>query len=183
MSKPITIRSARWDDLPEILDLQARSMRELAVAFYEPEAIEAFIEFGTMDTSLLDDSSYFVVIQASRIVATGGWSSRRPRYEAHATDKSEPIDLSSEATIRSLYVHPDSTRQGIASQLMEHIESEIRAAGYHVAHLTATLSGIPLYRRLGWRSHEGITITLSGDIKLVGLRMTKRIALPSSVAA
>lgn len=183
MSKQSKIRLASWSEVDEILQLHARSMRQLAADFYEPEAIEAFIRFGTLDMSLIGDSSYFVIERGGHLVATGGWSSRKPRYEARAVDESRPLPWAPQATVRSLFVDPDATREGLASSLMAHIENEIVNAGFREGHLTATLSGIPLYRRLGWRSHEGVTIILAGDTKLVGLRMTKQLALPSHVAA
>lgn len=175
MRNDFNTRHASRDDLPEILDVQAESMRNLATAFYEPEAIEAFIAFGTMEADLLDDGTYFVVERDAKIVATGGWSSRTPRYEAQVASEDTKTNVTSVAAVRSLFVHPNATRRGLASRLMQHIENEILAAGFAESHLTATLSGIPLYRRLGWRSQDPITLALSGDIKLVGLRMTKQL--------
>lgn len=183
MTSPCKIRLAHRDDLPAMLDLQASSMRALGACHYAPDAIEAFIAFGTMDPDLVSEGSYFVMEKHGQIVATGGWSSRTPRYQAQiaATDAA-PSDAKT-ATVRSLFVDPRATRQGLASRLMGHVENEILAAGFRTGHLTATLPGLALYRRLNWRSLDPITMTLPGGVQMRGLNMMKPLSPPSQVAA
>ena len=59
---------------------------------------------------------------------------------------------------------------------MDFIERQIAAAGFDAAFLTAALSGVPLYRRLGWHSQGPVVVTVPEDHRLVGLGMTKRLA-------
>jgi hypothetical protein len=77
----------------------------------------------------------------------------------------------------------DATRQGLASEFVHRIECEMAAAGYCQAQLTASLSGIPLYRRLGWRSREAVTIALPSGSSLLCLRMTKDLQRAATRAA
>lgn len=59
-------------------------------------------------------------------------------------------------------------------------------AGHRRASLLATLSGVPLYRRLGWREGQAETVRLPGGLPMAGLHMTKRLAAadePVPVAA
>lgn len=174
MSASISIRAATSDDLPELLAMHAASLRTLGVKFYEREVMEALIEFGTLDRVLIDDGTYFAVEQNGRIVASGGWSWRLPRYETHA-DGGRAVSSVSTATVRSIFVHPAAARQGIGSRMMQHIEAEILKAGYGAAQLKALLSGIPFYRRIGWRCGLPTVVSLRENTPLVVLDMAKQL--------
>lgn len=175
MTDRFAIRRAVRADTNPILALQHAAMRELALAYYDPEQIEAFIgEVGTMDPRLIDDGTYFAVNAGGTLVGCGGWSARAPNYDAHAAgDNVTP--LPGAANVRSIFVHPAWARQGIARLVMAHIETEIARASHAVAALTATLSGVPLYRRLGYRSGAPLVLRLPGELLFVGLKMTKPI--------
>jgi GNAT superfamily N-acetyltransferase len=178
MSTEIQIGRAGPADRQELRDMQAHSFRTLAGAYYEDEVIEAFIAMGTMDDSLLEDGTYYAARMQGRIVGCGGWSWRTPAYAARLAGPA-PASVRN-ATVRSLYVHPDFARRGIASRLMAAIEMEIADSGYETAALTATLSGIPLYRRLAWRSGKPVVLDLPDGHTFVGLNMTKRLVSGSS---
>jgi GNAT superfamily N-acetyltransferase len=77
--------------------------------------------------------------------------------------------------VRSVYVHPDHVRLGIARQLMSLIETNIAQAGFAIAALEATLNGIPFYRRLGYRGGAPAVFRLPRGLLLVGLSMEKPI--------
>jgi hypothetical protein len=59
--------------------------------------------------------------------------------------------------------------------MMAMIEAEIAAAGFSQASLTATLSGIPLYRHLGYRSGQPVEVSLPNALLFVGLAMEKQL--------
>lgn len=168
----LVIRRATSADRTEIRELQVRSMRVLGTAYYSGRAIEAFIaEIGTMDDYLIDDQRYLVALEGNRIVGTGGWSTRRPSYDR---SNSNPINMTKpRATVRSLYVHPNNAKRGIGRQMMSTIEAEIRDNGFCRAHLTATLSGVPLYERMHYVPLDTVSISLSDDIEFRGLGMMK----------
>jgi GNAT superfamily N-acetyltransferase len=157
--------------------MQAHSFRALGAPFYEPDVIEAYIAgIGTMDDALIDDGTYFVATASDgRIAGSGGWSRRTPTYAARVRGNALPAAVAT-ATVRSIYVDPDFARRGIARAIMAAIESEIVAAGFGAASLMATLSGIPLYRRLGYRSGMPLVVNLAHGLAFVGLEMTKQVA-------
>jgi GNAT superfamily N-acetyltransferase len=156
--------------------MQAHSYRTLGAPYYDDDVIEAFIGgVGTMDDTLLDDGTYFAAILEGRIVGCGGWSWRTPAYTARMTNAA-PTPSATKANVRSVYVHPDFARRGIAREIMTAIEAEITAAGFAAASLTATLSGIPLYRRLGYRGGEPVSLALGNSLTFVGLGMSKILA-------
>jgi GNAT superfamily N-acetyltransferase len=80
------------------------------------------------------------------------------------------------ATVRSIFVHPDFARRGIAKAIMAAIEAEIVTANFTSASLTATLSGVPLYRSLGYSSGDAVTLKLRDGLVFVGIGMTKPLA-------
>jgi len=183
MSNRIDIGPARRSDRDELRAMQALSFRVLGAPFYDEPVIETFIaDIGTMDDNLLDDGTYFKATEDGRIVGCGGWSWRTPGYVARmAADP--PPGRATGATVRSVYVHPDCARRGIARALMSAIEAEMVAAGFGAASLTATLSGIPLYRRLGYASGGPVALRLAGERLFVGLAMSKPLARAGSPEA
>jgi GNAT superfamily N-acetyltransferase len=116
------------------------------------------------------------------IVGSGGWSWRVPGYARQGSADAAATSVT-KAMVRSVFVHPRYGRRGIGSALMAAVESEVLAAGYGSASLTATLSGIPLYRRVGYRSGAPVAIDLPNGRTFAGLAMTKRLARPDTVAA
>src|SRR5688500_17156484 len=134
----IRIRRADPQDRERLIAMQTVSLRTLGRGYYTPEVIEAFIDLGTMDQSLIDDRRFFAIEVAGDIVACGGWSLRTPNYESlgargHAHLPHRPL-------VRAVYVHPDHARQGLGRIVMQIVENDMIAAGHREAALTATLS-------------------------------------------
>ena len=169
-----SFRVATLADRQPIGDLHVLSMRRLGATFYEDDTIEAFLALGAIDDALLSAGTYYVVEAGRTIVATGGWSTRRAGFESRRATAA-PTDETEGANVRGVFVHPDFSRCGIARRMMNRIESEIVDAGFRGARLTSTLSGIPFYRSLGWRSGPPAVLNLPGDLIMVGLDMAKHL--------
>mgnify|MGYP001544884012 CR=1 FL=1 len=179
---PIKIRTANRADAGNLIAMHALSLRRLARAFYDPEVLEAFITQGPLDLTLLDGQGYFVAESNGVLLGSGGWSPEVPHY--HGTLKRMDAEPSGPvATVRSVFVHPNAARRGVASVLMTRIEAEIRAHGFQTAALHATLSGIPFYRKSGWRGGLPVVVGLPGGHAMVGLSMTKELRSEFGVAA
>ena len=174
MTVSIKIRTASRADASALFAMQALSLRRLASGFYEPEVLEAFITQGPMDLVMLDGDRYFVAEANGHILGSGGWSPNVPGYHASFDQLDTDTGMPS-AVVRSLFIHPDAARRGVASASMMRVEAEIRAAGFNTASLHATLSGIPFYRRRGWRGGLPVAVDLPGGHSLVGLSMTKQL--------
>ncbi|MEZ5787593.1 MAG: GNAT family N-acetyltransferase [Xanthobacteraceae bacterium] len=173
MKTEISIRTADWSDRDALRDLQALSLRTLAAPYYDSEAIEAFIAMGTMYEGLLDEGTFFAVAHGTTLIGCGGWSSRIPNYARFAKGA---VPEQEEANVRRIFVHPHWERRGVARRIMEKVETDIVRAGIDQTRLLATLSGVPLYRRLGWRSGDAVTLRLPGGFKLASVDMYKRLA-------
>ena len=108
------VRPATPEDLPALRKLIPLSVRGLSQADYSPAQIESAIHhvFGT-DTRLIADGTYFVAVEADRIVGCGGWSFRRTLYggdQAKAREDTRLDPQAEAARIRAFFVHPDWAR-------------------------------------------------------------------------
>lgn len=175
-----TVRPARHDEIPQLLELIRRSARELSVGFYTPAETESAIRyvFG-VDSSLVDDGSYLVVTEGETIVGCGGWSSRRTLYGGDqrpmgAGDRLVPgIDA---ARIRAFFVAPEHARRGIGRLLLERCEAAAHEAGFTRLELMATLPGVPLYAAFGFEELEAVTDPLPDGTRLRFVRMGRPIS-------
>ena len=175
MSTVPKTRTATRADRDALRALQHASMRALALSYYDEDVIEAFIaHVGTMDEALLDDGTYYTIHIGHALAACGGWTLRTPGYMSHAAGGTvQPIRPT--ATACSVFVHPSFARCGLGWRIMMRVEAEIARAGYDRTSLNAALSGLPLYRRLGYRSVEPIVLAMPGDLNFIGVRMEKRL--------
>ena len=149
-----SIRAAVLADKPELEALIARSARELSVGLYTPAQVEGALRgaFG-VDTQLIIDGTYFVVEDAGKPIACGGWSRRRTLFgsDARAQRDSGELDPRVDAAkIRAFFVDSAHARQGIGTTLLNHCESAAAACGYTRFELMATLPGVPLYLARGY---------------------------------
>ncbi len=71
----LAVRNATLADRDVLVELIARSARELSAADYRPEQVEGALRgaFG-VDSQLILDGTYFVVEENGVIVGCGGWS-------------------------------------------------------------------------------------------------------------
>ncbi|HVU55753.1 MAG TPA: hypothetical protein VHD83_11905 [Puia sp.] len=75
------IRLATFEDIPELQQLIALSVRGLSKAYCTPGQIESAIRhvFG-IDTQLIMDGTYYVFEKERVLVGCGGWSKRNTLY-------------------------------------------------------------------------------------------------------
>jgi len=175
------LRTATDADTPAIGTLIARSTRELCAADYTPAQIEGALKgaFG-IDTSLIRDESYFVVIAASGVlVACGGWSRRRTLFGADARVERDDALLDPQldaARIRAFFVDPAHGRRGLGRLMLEHCEAEAVRSGFSRFELMATLPGKRLYERCGYTAREPLTYPLPGGERITFAPMWKALS-------
>ena len=167
------IRRASRDDTPELEQLIDASIRVLGGKFYnEQEIEESLVHVFGVDTTMIDDETYFVIQSESRIVGAGGWSHRKTPFGG---DQAQPVRDAKyrspgrdPAVIRAMFVHPDLARKGIGRLIIEHCEGEARKAGFQKFELVATLSGVSFYERMGYRKVNSLLYDMPiGSIKFV----------------
>ena len=175
-----TLRTARGDDEPTLRELIARSIRKLGAAYYSPAQIEAALRgaFG-VDSVLISDGTYFVVVtETDQIVACGGWSRRRTLFGSDArADRDESwLDPRTDAArIRAFFVDPAHARRGLGRALLERSETEALAAGFSSCELMGTLPGVRLYEKCGYVPGEAISHPVAEGVTIRFVPMKKRL--------
>lgn len=173
------LRPAQLHDVPVLEALIARSGIGLSVGFYTAEQAAAVTRyvFG-VDTQLIADQTYFVIEDADRVVACGGWSKRRTLFGGDRA-KSGPdslLDPSREAArIRAFFVDPGMARRGLGGRLMQHCMEQANLNGFSALELVATLPGEPLYLAHGFAIIERFELDLPDGIQVPVTRMRKNI--------
>ena len=87
----------------------------------------------------------------------GGWGKRKTLYGGdHTVGRDDSLSDPSidAARIRAMYTHPDWTRKGIGTLLLDLGEAAARNAGFKTIELGSTVPGEPLYIARGYREVE-----------------------------
>jgi GNAT superfamily N-acetyltransferase len=169
-------------DLKAIRDLIAASVRGLQQEYSEGQREQALASVFTPDTQLIADGTYYLLEDSDALVACGGWSWRKTLYGGdhhHASRDAGPLDPATDAAkIRAFFVHPEWARRGLGTRLLEACERAAWDAGFRRCEMGATLSGVPLYERHGYRRTAEILVDLPGGERLPVVRMEKVLARP-----
>ena len=177
-----THRIAGPDDVPAIAALMRAAIEVNMADFLSAAEIEAAKETMGVDQTLIEDGTYFLIETqvdgATVLVGCGGWGKRRTLYGGSHTvgrDDSYSDPATEPARIRAMYTHPDWTRRGIGTLLLQLGENAARAAGFRRIDLGSTVPGEPLYRARGYVELERITHRgANGEINTV-IHMSKEL--------
>ena len=174
-----TIRKARLEDRNRISELIADSARGLSREHYDDAQIEAAIAsvFG-VDTTLIEDGTYFVAEDEGTLAGCGGWSRRKTLFggDQFATRDVSYVDPRSEpARIRAFFVHPDHARKGVAHALLRQCETEAAAHGFGTIELMSTLPGVKFYQAHGYSEQGTYELELIDRVKLQLVPMRKEL--------
>ncbi len=174
---PYSLRKAKTADIPAIEKLIDASVRGLQAEDYSPEQIDAALRtVFTVDTQLIKDGTYFVAEQQGEMIGCGGWSQRKTLCggDHHAVRDNVLMDPSQDAAkIRAIFIAPQWARRGIGSILLKEAEDAAVAAGFRRLEMGATLTGVPVYLRRGYRKIETMTVPLEKGVTLPVVRMEK----------
>ena len=145
-------------DVGRMEELIRESAYGLGREEYSDRQIELALESAWgVDTQLVEDGTYYLVMAGERLVACGGWSFRRTLFGNDAEggrDDSRIDPATGAAKVRAFFVHPDYARKGLGTMLLQHCEEAMLAAGFRKAELMATLPGQKLYARHGYLAGE-----------------------------
>jgi len=143
--------------------------------------MEAVIESGTFQTSLLHAGRYQVAMVDERIIGCGGWLDGGAPA---ATGSTSPADrrgaAGRPAVIRAIYIDPAHARNGIGRRLMEAIEADSVAAGKTAAELVSTHMAIRFFASLGYAMQGPLALALPFDRVIEVFAMRKGLARQSA---
>jgi GNAT superfamily N-acetyltransferase len=173
-----SIRLATLADVPVLRLLMDASIGLLQRGFLTEAEIQASRMLMGLDTQLIEDGTYFVVEWAAAIAGCGGWSRRATLYGGSHSPGRNPALLDparDAARVRAMYTHPSFARRGVGSMILEACEAAARAEGFTRVELAATLSGVPLYQRRGFRVVDHFTDD-RGGLPVPLVRMGKALS-------
>jgi GNAT superfamily N-acetyltransferase len=176
-----THRLATREDLPELRHLMERSIRALLGAHLDAARVEASFEIMGVDTTLIDDGTYFVVESGEWIAGCGGWSRRATMFggDHSAGRDARRLDPQREpARVRAMYTDPDFARRGVGRLVLSLCETAAAGEGFSSVELVATAAGEPLYAKCGYVLVERIDVPTSRGVTVPCARMTKRLRGP-----
>lgn len=170
------IRLANLNELSSMIDLMNQSITVLLEPYLPPDGILGSFDIMGLDTQLIKDKTYFIVEIDDKIVGCGGWSRRATLFGGDHTDGREPRLLNPKtesARVRAMYTHPEYTRRGIGTLILEKSEQAALHDGFSKVQLAATLAGEPLYLARGYKPIEYFSSKASNDVEIPLIRMEK----------
>ena len=171
------MRVARPGDAPAIDALMKVSTREIFPAFYDAAQTASAVRYiAHVDPMLLEDATYFVLEADGGIVACGGWSRRDKLFSGEAAQEGRArlLDPATEpARVRAMFVRQDWTRRGLGTRILDACRDAARAEGFTQLALMATLPGVRLYERYGFRRLRDVTITTPDGVRLECVEMER----------
>ena len=124
------LRLADLDDVDVIDALMKASITAIFPRFYNEAQTAASVKYiGSVDRTLIEDGTYFVLEAEGEIVACGGWSRRGKLYTGagDAAGDARLLEPGSEpARVRAMFVRGDWTRRGLGTRILEACESAAR---------------------------------------------------------
>ncbi len=170
-------RMATAEDIPAIRDLMARAIAVNQQGFLTPAQVALSHSVMGLDTQIIADGTYFLILRGDVLVGCGGWSARATLYGGDASIVARNPALLDPATdaarVRAMYTDPSCVRQGIGRMILDLCEGAARAAGFGRAEMMATLSGEPLYRACGYAPIERIETPPVDGVTVPLIRMGK----------
>jgi len=149
----LTLHIATSADIELIKALMHDAISELQKGYLTPEQIQASFAGMGLDTQLIEDGTYFCVMDSGVLVGCGGWSRRATLYGGnHSAGRNADLlnPAKDRARIRAMYTHPDHTRRGIGKMIIEAGEEAARAEGFKALEMAATMAGVPFYKSCGY---------------------------------
>jgi putative acetyltransferase len=129
------IRKATVDDAAEIMDLHTNSVLRLCRGDYTPEQLQGWVNASSLEKYKLRLEKHRSYVAELDEVMIG--------YVHWNPETSE---------LCSSFVHPDYARQGVGTRLMDIAEKDALSMGRNEMWLMASLTAVPFYFAMGWKS-------------------------------
>ena len=171
-------RLANSEDISAIKGLMEQSITRLLGNYVNEEELEASFESMGLDDQLILDKTYFLIDFEGILVGCGGWSNRKTLFGGNHTPNRSNDFLNPNkdaAKIRAMYTHPDWSRKGVGTLILEIAEKKASNSGFKRCELMATLSGIHLYKARGYKIDDEIIYKSKKGNSVKMFKMTKHL--------
>lgn len=172
-----THRVATTDDLAALEVVMRAAISELQTGFLSPEEIESSRAIMGIDTQLIKDGTYYVVLDGEIIAGCGGWSRRATLYGGDHTPGRDPelLDPTVDAArVRAMYTNPAYARRGVGRLILSLCQQAAKDEGFERLELMGTMAGEPLYTTYGFVPIERLTDD-RGGVAVPLVRMSKPV--------
>jgi putative acetyltransferase len=157
----LRLRPVRASDLDAVVAMQEASIMALGAPVYGEAKARAWARLGhQFRHDLLGEGGFWVAERDQRLLGVGGWS-----------PDSLEADL---AWIRYLFVHPQTTRQGIGRRLIERAERSACVADRSRLRVWSSLNAVNFYRAVGFLPERRVRWPVQTTIELDYVLMAKR---------
>jgi GNAT superfamily N-acetyltransferase len=153
------------DDVPALRALMHRAIGELQRPFLTEAQLAASHKIMGLDTQLIADQTYFIVLRDGALAGCGGWSRRNTLYGGdHSPGRDAALldPARDAARVRAMYTHPDHVRRGIGRLILSLCEQAAAREGFIRVELAATLAGQALYESAGYAALRHFEETRGG---------------------
>ncbi|HXH80657.1 GNAT family N-acetyltransferase [Nocardioides sp.] len=153
------------------------AIRELQQGFLSPAEIESSRAIMGIDTQLIQDGTYYVVLAGEAVAGCGGWSRRATLYGGDHTPGRDAELLApgvDAARVRAMYTYPAHARRGVGRLILSLCQEAAKKEGFTRLELMGTMSGEPLYTAYGFVPIERVTDD-RGGVSVPLVRMAKPI--------
>ncbi len=175
----LSLRPATPADIPALSAVMDAAIGELQRGFLTPEQITASRLVMGLDRQLIEDGTYFVVVDgAGEVAGCGGWSRRRTLHgHDHSPGRDDaPLDPAHDgARVRAMYTAPAFARRGVGRMILAACERAAAGEGFRRMELSGTMAGQPLYEARGYVVTERSQET-AGGVTFPLVRMGKSLA-------
>ncbi len=171
----LSIRLAVSGDMPALTALMNLAIGELLKPFLMPELVRGSYEIMGLDSQLIIDGTYFVVVDGTGAIGgRGGWSRSATLFGGdHSAGRDAALldPYTDAARVRAMYTHPNLIRRGIGRLVLETCEAAARAEGFKRCELAGAMGGEPLYRACSYDEIEPFTAPTTGGVVIPLIRM------------
>ena len=175
MADVLTVRTATLADQPEVDSLLARSYPALLKADYAPSILVTAVPLiARAQPRLLASGTYYVVEGAGAILGAGGWTAAAPGNGARTAATGHPgTGHQGTGHVRHVVTDHRRVRQGVGRALMAHVVLTARIAGVGRLECLSTLTAVPFYAALGFRTLGPATVPLRPGIVFPAVAMVR----------
>lgn len=154
----IEINLAKSEDVENILELQAISLKVLSSKIYNNRQIDSLIRSQNLyRLKNLHNETIFVAYYCAKLVGFASLSCHPPNR------------------INAIFVHPDFTRLGIGTKLLKTLENIAIERRYRTLYVMSSLMAVEFYQAMGYKKNHRSGFWSEGNTWIPCVIMKKQL--------